>query len=166
MTDAQSLGDLFEIAISLERAMERLYHSLAEKFAGHQDVADFWRSYAADEVGHAMRIAQFRDALSPEALAAPAEAAALALAHAALQFPVEHRLAEVQDLEDAYQLVNELENSETNAIFDFLITNFASDENARDFLRSQLKDHVGKLMIDFPSQFSNTGLRRRIKAQS
>jgi hypothetical protein len=61
-------------------------------------------------------------------------------------------------------LVNELENAETNAVFEFMLANFSKDEDAKLFLRSQLKDHIGKLMIDFPSQFASAAIRRQVKA--
>ena len=57
-------------------------------------------------------------------------------------------------MEDAYELAHELENSETNAIFEFLIIHFSTDETTQDFLRSHLKDHIGKLMLWFPAQFN------------
>jgi hypothetical protein len=85
-------------------------------------------------------------------------------AHGVLRFSVEDALKGVRNLEDAYQLVNELENSETNAIFEFLIANFAEDQKTQAFLRSQLRDHVGKLMIDFPVQFKQADVRREIGA--
>jgi len=81
-----------------------------------------------------------------------------------LQFSVENRLKKIRDLEDAYQLVNELENSETNAIFEFLITNFSSDEETQSFLRSQLNDHIAKLTIGFPTRFRSAVRRREIGA--
>jgi hypothetical protein len=77
---------------------------------------------------------------------------------------VERRLRDVHNLEDAYQMVHELENSETNAVFDFLITNFAEDKKTQAFLRSQLRDHIGKLATDFPVQFRLAPVRRGIKA--
>ena len=81
-----------------------------------------------------------------------------------LQFSVENRLKKIRDLEDAYQLVNELENSETNAICEFLITNFSSNEETQSFLRSQLKDHIAKLTIGFPAEFQSAARRRATKA--
>jgi hypothetical protein len=67
------------------------------------------------------------------------------------------------NLENAYQLVHELENSETNAVFDFLISNFAEDRTTQDFLRSQLKDRIGKLAFNFPVRPG--AVRLQIKAK-
>ena len=128
MPNKATVSELFELAIAAEKAAEELYRRLEKKFAHHQEVADFWRKYAAEEVGHAHWLERLRDALNPDQLSAPADPFVLKDAHKVLQFSVENRLNDIKNLEDAYQLVNELENSETNAIFEFLITNFSSDE--------------------------------------
>jgi hypothetical protein len=114
---------------------------------------------------HAEWLGRLRDSLTPERLSEPADPGVLKDANQALRVPVERMLQDVHNLEDAYQLVNDLENSETNAVFDFLITNFAEDKKTQAFLRSQLKDHIGKLAIDFPVQFKLASVREQIKAK-
>jgi rubrerythrin len=166
MSGKATLAQLFDHAIAAERAAEAFYHGLETKFAHHEDVAAFWAEYAAEETMHAGWLESMRDGLSPERLSTPADPLTMEKAHGVLQFSVENTLKGVKNLEDAYQLVNELENSETNAIFEFLIANFAEDEKTQAFLRSQLRDHVGKLMIDFPVQFKQAKARQRIKVRS
>ncbi|RLC71671.1 MAG: hypothetical protein DRI81_17420 [Chloroflexi bacterium] len=160
-----TVAELFEMAIGAEKAAEELYHGLAAKFAHHPEVADFWKEYAAEENGHAQWLERIRNGLSQDELAALADPTMLREARAALQVSVERALAQVHDLEDAYQLVGELENSETNAVFDFLITHFSSDAKTQAFLRAQLKEHIGRLMIDFPTRFRGAAMRRRVTAQ-
>jgi hypothetical protein len=70
----------------------------------------------------------------------------------------------VKDLEDAYQLVMDLENGETNAIFQFLLTNFETDKRIRDFIRAQLNQHVDRLSIEPPAGYKGIMARRSIKA--
>jgi rubrerythrin len=159
-----TIAELIDLAISAEKAAEELYHGLEAKFAHHEDAAAFWREYAGEEAMHAAWLERLRDSLPPERLSVPADPSVLRDANQALQVPVERRLRDVHDLEDAYQSVNDLENSETNAVFDFLITNFAEDAKTQAFLRSQLRDHIGKLAIDFPIQFRLASVRREIKA--
>jgi rubrerythrin len=166
MTNKSTVAELLELAIAAEKAAEKLYHALETRFAHHEDVAAFWRTYASEEAMHAEWLGKLRDSLAPDQLAAPADPGMLKEAHRALQVPVKRRLENVHNLEDAYQLVNDLENSETNAVFDFLITNFAEDTKTQAFLRSQLKDHIGKLAIDFPVQFKLASVRRQIKAKN
>ena len=163
MSNKATVTELFELAIAAEKAAKELYNGLEAKFAHHQEVADFWGKYAAEEAGHAQWLEHLRDTSSPEQLSVPADPLILKDAHKILQFSVENSLKNIKNLEDAYQLVNELENSETNAVFEFLITNFSSDEETQSFLRSQLKDHIAKLMIKFPTQFKSATRRRAIE---
>ena len=107
-----------------------------------------------EEAGHARWLERLREKLSSEELSAPADPSMLKAARGILESSVEKQLAEIKDLRGAYQLASELENSETNAIFEFLVANFAADEQTRTFLRSHLKDHIGKLMLWFPTQFN------------
>lgn len=165
MSNKSTVAGLLELAITAEKAAEELYHGLEAKFAHHEDVAAFWREYAGEEAMHAEWLERLRDSLAPERLSAPADPGVLEEANRALQVSVERMLQDVHNLEDAYQLVNDLENSETNAVFDFLITNFAEDKKTQAFLRSQLKDHIGKLAIDFPVQFKLASVRKQIEAK-
>jgi hypothetical protein len=107
---------------------------------------------------------QRRGALPPEQLAAPADELISEQVRNVLRFSVADALADVEDLEDAYQLVNDLENSETNAVFEFLIEHFAADAATQAFLKGQLRAHIGNLRIEFPIQFRTAALRRGIKA--
>jgi rubrerythrin len=159
------IRDLFDLAISAERAAEALYRGLEAKFAHHPEVAAFWSRYAEDEDGHARWLERLKASLDAEQLEAPADPVMAESLRRLLDVPIEDRLAEVEDLEDAYQLVNELEHSETNAVFEFLITHFASEQTTPAFLRAQLRDHVTRLMVDFPIQFQTAEARHEIKAQ-
>lgn len=158
-----TIARLIELSIAAEKAAEELYRGLEAKFSHHEEVADFWREYAGEEAMHAAWLEQLRDSLLPKRLSAPADSDVMEDAHRALQVPVKRRLQDVHNLDDAYQLAHELENSETNAVFDFLINNFAEDKKAQAFLRSQLRDHIGKLAFNFPVQ--PDGVRIQIKAK-
>jgi hypothetical protein len=160
----KTVAQLFEMAIAAEKAAEELYHGLKSKFARHQEVADFWQEYADEEAMHANWLRQMRDSLTPEQLAQPADASILQSAHRAFQVSVEKALKGVKNLDDAYELVNDLENSETNAVFEFIIGCFGEDEKAQTFLRSQLRDHIGRLIADFPTQFRTATARRGVGA--
>lgn len=164
VSNKTTVAELFELAIAAEKAAEELYRALEAKFAHHQEVADFWRKYAAEEAGHAQWLERLRRASSPEQLSAPADPLMLKDARKVLQFSIENTLEKTENLEDAYQLVHRLENSEINAIFEFLVTNFSSDEETQSFLRSQLHDHITKLTTGFPTRFRSAVRRRETKA--
>jgi rubrerythrin len=163
MSDKSTVAELIKLAIAAEKTAEELYQGLEAKFAHQEDAAAFWRRYAGEEAMHAAWLEQLQESLTSEQLAAQADPSILESANRALQVSVDRRLKEVENLEDAYQLVHELENSETNAVFDFLITNFSEDAKTQTFLRSQLKDHIGKLTTDFPVPLD--ALRRQIRAK-
>ena len=166
MPDSATTNELFELAIAAERAAETLYQRIAAKFAPYPEVATFWANYAQEEVMHAQWLEQIREKTSPEQLSAPADPYQLENVHRVLQFSIENALADIDNLEDAYQLANDVEHSETNAIFEFLISNFSTDKKVQAFLRSQLRDHVARLMIDLPTQFRHAANRRMIKASN
>jgi len=164
MSDTKTTAELFKLAIAAEEAAEELYLGLKAKFAHQPEIADFWREYAREEVGHACWLESVRDKSSPEQLSAPADPSILNDARKLLRFSPQHALEEIKNLEDAYQLANELENSEINVVFEFIITNFSSDESAGSFLRAQLRDHIARLVTEFPARFTSAASRQAVKA--
>ena len=166
MQEGATIAQLFALAIEVERAAERLYRGLEAKFASHPEIAGFWRQYADEEAGHALWLERLRDKLAPERLSVPAAPAMLESARVLLQWLIKNPVKEVKNLEDAYQLANELEHSEINVIFEFLITNFSVDRDTPSFLRAQLRKHLAKLMTEFPQQFGNNIMRSAIQATS
>jgi hypothetical protein len=162
-SNTDTVAELFELSIAAERAAEDVYLGLAAKFAHHQDVADFWRNYAGEEAGHAHWLEQTRDGSSLGQLSALADPAILKSARRFLAFSPGTALKEIANLEDAYQQANDLENSEMNVVFEFIITGFSADERTGAFLRSQLNDHIARLMVEFPPRFSHASSRQAVK---
>lgn len=160
-----TLGELLELAIRLEQAAEALYRGLEARFAHHPEVAAFWAQYAKEEAGHARWLEILRDRMGPDHLFRPADLRMIEVARDLLRTPPEQLLERVENLEDAYRLVTDLENSETNAIFEFLISDPAMAEESRVFLRSQLHEHINRLVTDFPQAYAGTANRLSVKAQ-
>ncbi len=79
-------------------------------------------------------------------------------------FSWENSLAKIHNLADAFEEVSDLENGETNAIFCFLIDNFAVDQHIRDFLLAQLAQHIHRLTIKLPLLCRNSASRQSILA--
>lgn len=161
-SNSGTVSELFELAIAAEKAAEILYLGFAAQFSHHGDVADFWRDYAGEEVGHARWLERTCQNSSSEQLSAPADPVIIGDARKLLEFSPQNALGEIKNLEEAYQLANELENSEMNVVFEFIITNFSSDETAGSFLRSQLNDHIARLMLEFPARFSHAASRQTV----
>jgi hypothetical protein len=164
MIDKVTVAQAFEVAIATERAAERLFQGLEAKFAHHEDVATFWKQYALDEAKHAKWLEGLKARLTTEQLSGPVDAHTVELLQAVAGFSVEKALLGVKNLEDAYQLVNDIENGETNAIFQFLLDNFETDVQMRDFLLAQLNKHITKLSIDLPVQYKGILSRKAIQA--
>jgi rubrerythrin len=163
MDEQITLGQVLEMAIAAEQAAEVLYRELEVKFAAVEAVAACWRHCAFDEVEHATWLKKLRRQLGVEEQAGQVKADIAASVRTMAQFSVEKALDGVQTLEDAFQLVTELENGETNAIFRFLISNFEPDEPLREFLESQLIQHVSRISADFPAQYRHPASRRAIR---
>jgi len=161
-----TIQEAFEIAIAAERAAESLFHGLEAKFADHENVAVMWQDYAQDEDKHAERLISIRSKVTTDQLAQQVDADTIALLQAVNEISVEKALKGVKDLEDAYQLVNEIESGETNAVFRFLLDNFEPDPQMRDFLRAQLNLHVARLENELPPPYRSRIARQLVKAVS
>lgn len=161
----ETLADALEIAIGAEKASEKLFRGLEAKFAAYPDLAAFWHQYAMDEVGHANWLEKLRTRLPPAQLALTVDdGPVLEMMQSISHFSVESALQDVKNLEDAYQLVTDVENGETNAIFRFLLDYIETDDALRIFVRNQLSKHVAKLTIDLPTQYKGSVARRTILA--
>jgi hypothetical protein len=161
----ETLGDALKIAIAAENAAARLFHGLEMKFAAYEDVALFWRGYQTDELKHAEWLAALMAKTNPQQLTEPADAHTVELMQAVSGISIEKVLAGVHDLEDAYQLVTDVENGETNAIFQFLLNHFETDRSLREFIQNQLNKHIAKLALELPSQYKGIMARRAILAK-
>jgi len=165
MSNKTTVAELFDLAIQCEQVCEKLYRELETDFAHIPELAKFWGKYAKEEAGHARFLEGLRKETGKEKLSSSADASAIESAQAALQSSMEMGIRKIDDLEDAYRLAVELENSETNTVFDFLITNYSADKHSQRFLRSQLKNHVANLTHDFPSKYNSIVTRRGVKAK-
>ncbi len=165
MTEQGTLSELFELSIRLERAAEALYRGLEARFAHHPEIAAFWVQYAQEEALHARWVETLREKIEPAHLASPVDRRMIEEAQSLLLVSPEQMLEGVRNLEDAYRLVNEVENSETNAIFEFLISDMAMAEKSRAFLRAQLHEHIGRLMTGFPEAYATPASRLAIKVK-
>ena len=160
-----TIGELFELSIALEHAAETFYRGLAAKFAGEQEIVLFWKVFEREEAGHARFLETLLERLSEDKLRGPAPAELLAAARRLLQVAPESVLATVTNLEEAYRIAIETENSETNLIFEALITDFAITSQAVHFLKVQLKEHADRVQRAFPPRFDSTQARLAVKAQ-
>ena len=164
--NAETVGKLFEHAINLENGAETLYRNFGKIFSHYPEVARFWERYADEEKGHAAYLKRIQAGVDASRLSHPADRVIFQKVQQCLRDVAQVKLEEIQTLEDAFQLATELENSETNAIFEFIIVNFSSDELAKSnqFLRTQLNTHIVRLEDDFPAPYKSKHARESAAA--
>ena len=165
MSQDSTLAHLFDLAIKLERSAETLYQELAAMFVHEPDLLAFWQKYSLEESYHARGLERIRSNVTDELLLTPANPAILEKAYKMSEFSQEAALQQVRNMEDAFQLASELENSEVNAIFDFLITNYSHDPESVAFARAQLTGHIEHLQNDLPPRFRTAAIRKTIRAR-
>jgi rubrerythrin len=164
MPEFGTIAHLVELAIQGERLAESFYKRVAARFRHYPEVEQFWLEYAAEEDGHARWLERLRERADPERMGSPADLAILEEAQRAGAASLDSLLWSIRTLQDAYEIANELEHAETNAVFEFLISYFTEDGETQAFLRAQLSNHIGRLMIDFPRSVGTGTLRRTILA--
>lgn len=162
--DDVNVSRAIEVAIAAERAAESLFLGLEAKFAHHEDVAMFWSEYALEEAKHAEWLEGVKARLTKDQLSRQVDSHTVGLLQAVTEFSVKKSLLGVKNLEDAYQLVNDIENGETCAIFQFLLNNFEADVQTKDFLRTQLSKHIARISVDLPEQYKDVLVRMGIRA--
>lgn len=165
MVQGTTVADLFALAIAAETSAAELYRGLVARFAQYSDVAEFWQRYVTDEITHARWLARLQGNVSVEQLAARADPVMLENARHAAGRSIPALLEQVRTLADAYELVNELEHSEMNVVFEFLISSFPTDQEVISFLRAQLSEHTNRLISAFPERFRDSGARLAAIAQ-
>jgi rubrerythrin len=158
-----TVAQAFTVAIGAEKAAEKMYQGLEAKFANHADIVTFWEQYASDEAGHAKALEGMLARLTPAQLSTPVDAQTVGALQVLAGFSVEKALHGVKNLEDAHQLVSEVESGETNAIFEFLLM-FEKDEQLREFLRAQLNKHITRLTDGIPARYKGVLYRKAIQA--
>ncbi len=161
-----TIADLLDLAITSEKQCEHFYRELGRRFSNHAALAEFWNQYADEEAGHAGWLEKLRGRLDSERLGQAVNPEILAKAQKSVERTPDMLVADLATLEDAYQLASEIEHEETNAVFGFLITHFTEDPQTRDFLRAQLRDHVGKLSMQFPEQYRSPAVRVMVAIQA
>ena len=160
---ANKAGELLELSLGFEENARELYQKWSGMFAAVPDVAAFWREYSADESIHARLLEELRLRLSPQQLATLIESELVGDTRRLLTYLQKDQ--NIQDLEQAFQYANMIENSEINPLFEIIMSTFETDEKKITLLRSQLNEHIGKLTYKFPKRFSQPELRQAIKVQ-
>jgi rubrerythrin len=152
----KTVATLLELAITAEKVAEDLYLGLAQKFSHLPKVSDFWQEMRKDEVAHARGLEKVRASLTPEQLLTPVDSVVLEQARRSASFSARDALNSITTVEEAYQLTHDLENSEINTVFEFIVAEFVAQEVQKELVMSQLREHVARLN-HFPEAFRILG---------
>jgi rubrerythrin len=160
---AYQAGELLELSLGFEQNARELYQKWSELFAGEPAVAAFWREYSSDEAIHARLLEELRARLSSEQLNTFIDSEIVGDTKRLLAYLKKEQ--NIEDLDQAYKFANMIETSEINPLFEEIISAFEQDEKALTLLRTQVNEHIGKLIYKFPKQFSRSELRQAVKVQ-
>ncbi len=165
MTPADTLSDLFTLAIAAEDAALAFYRELARSFSSVPEVSRFWEDMMRDEAFHIQELTDIRNRLSDQQLREPADPSIMKKAKDGLQrFGEKLDLKNVTTLDDAYEIACELEYSEINVVVQAMITKLVPFAVKSDFILSQIREHVSKL-DDFSKSISDPERRTAILAR-
>jgi rubrerythrin len=157
--------EIFENAIEIEKSAGRLYVKFAKMFSSFPKAAEFWEGMNKDELDHAKWLSEIKESLSEEVLSSSPDYDIILKVHNINKSLEEYSAKKIENLDDAYELANEIESSEVNNLFSLLAHKFIPSEEKRRILLSEITEHQMKIM-DFPKNFGDRILRREIKAAS
>lgn len=157
----ETIGLLFEHAIEIEHKAAHIYERLAKLFEHVPDMSDFWSDLVQDEMIHATTLQDVQKLLTPDQLSTRSNKKMWTDVTKIRHLLNEDLVGTIKTLNDAYELAHNLENSEVNAIFQFLTAEFVPSDTRRKFVVAEIAQHQKKL-LDFSSNFGDRNWRKRI----
>lgn len=156
--------EIFENAIEIEKSAGQLYVKFAKMFSSFPKAAEFWKEMNKDELDHAKWLIEIKESLSDKELSSYPDYNLILKVHNINKLLDEYSAKNIDNLDDAYELANEIESSEVNNLFSLLAHKFISSEEKRRILLSEITEHQMKIM-DFPKDFGDKILREEIKTE-
>ena len=140
----QTMDQLFDKAIAFEKRAAETYVELARLFSHYPEVSAVWNHMRDDELLHADVLQNLRTELSHEYLSSVVEEAIWEKVISVNQLLSGDLIGPIKNVGDAYELAHQLEASEVNAIFEFLIETMPNRERKR-FVVSMITEHLERL---------------------
>ncbi len=165
MSKVDSVEALLELAITAEQKNKKFYQGLSKKFSNIPAIAYFWQGMVIEEVQHSQELENIRNSLSPNQLSAPVDSSTLEKAKKAMGYSVTDTLSSIATLDDAYEIARDLERSEVNTVFAFIMNEFIPSEKQKEFIMWQLEHHTQKI-VKFPDIYGDSNLRKKVMAQT
>lgn len=144
MGDIGTYEDIFKISIHAETELARFYKRLKAKF--HQsEIRSFLKEMARDEGYHIKELNKIHDSVSNELLHSPADPALLEEGRSVEKLKILEMVDSIETLDDAYNKIEELEFSELNSVYLFLLSKFIDSDEKGEFLNTEMKAHLAKI---------------------
>lgn len=166
MKDVENTVELLlTYAIEIEYKAAQIYGTLSELFPQVPGLSAFWQGLKNDELAHVDILRQTQMQMTPEQLLRnPGSKTWKDLKNLQLLLSSD-LLAEVNTLDDAYELAHDLEFSEVNTIFQYLTVDCIPSEKRKQLIKSTIGDHQKKIS-DFSRTFGDREWRRSISVQN
>ncbi len=159
-----TIEETLETAVRIETRAADLYGVLARRFSHVPGMTGFWEDLRHDELGHANTLRSVRGSLSKEKLASTVEHSITASVNGIMEMMGKDLLGQIKTLDDAYEIANELEFSEINALFKYLTTDIVTTASRGEIIVHHIDEHQQKL-IDFDKHYGNKEWRSQFKIQ-
>lgn len=158
-----NLKALLEKTMELEKMQVSIYEGLEKKFSFSKRISQFWSGMAEDEKGHYEYLMEIYNQLNLGELSVEVSDELYDTVGKGLSKLSPSRLEDVLNLDDAYNLANEVEDYETQPIFKFIHTNFM--HVSRLEITQLILEHLDKL-VGFSDGFGSANERQLIKVIS
>jgi hypothetical protein len=162
--DPGTVEELFRLARAAETELKVFYRGLRAIFARDPAAAAFWGRMYEDETEHCRELLLIHHALPPDVRRSPADPEIVAAARRNLRMPLREKFRAIRNLDDAYTVAHDMENSEVMTVFSFIREKFVPLVRRRAFSLSVLEEHLGRIM-DFPRRFGDASARLRVFAR-
>ena len=142
---SNTLLELFNEAAKFEQRASDIYSGLAKRFHDHSDIAQFWINMQADELVHLQLLRDISGHMTSQQLLSPTPKYIWDKAISVDQLFDYAEAVPIESLQDAYLLASEIEDSELNAIFLFLVMDCVPFECHKTLAGSYLGYHRANL---------------------
>ena len=145
MKEKHNIKTLFDLAILAEQEVQSLYNFFANKFSDNEKASQFWALMALDEYQHIGLLYKISKSIDKNELNKPIVSSLVNDAENNIKKIQNINKSEIITVYDAYLITHEVENSELNVVFMFILGNWVKDEQQYDFAYNELVKHLERL---------------------
>lgn len=155
--DDKNVYELFKISIAMEKLAEKIYTSFIEKFKDNERAVEIFTLMRNDEISHRKTIEHIFKTQNEEDLSQKIKLDVIYSNYVNGMLILYIENEEIKTLIEAVEKAHQLENSEINILFEFIVLNFIKEEDRKDILLLQLNGHNQRL-VDFTHEIKRLGM--------